>query len=229
VSEPPLHTGDDSYQYHAPPHMGLDILYSDADFLLLNKPSGLLSVPGRGEDRQDSMSSRLQAEYPEALVVHRLDMSTSGIMLFARHKAAHRAMSMLFAERAVSKTYVAVVDGLVKDECGEINQPLITDWHNRPRQKIDHEHGKPSTTAYKVLQRDVQKKLTRVQLHPITGRSHQLRLHMQWLGHAILGDEFYACETARLKSNRLLLHAQTLAFKQPMTNKSLQITCFADF
>ncbi|MDX8384107.1 MAG: pseudouridine synthase [Ghiorsea sp.] len=219
---------NERFQYCPPPHEGLEILFQDEYFIACNKPSGLLAVPGRGEDRADSLSSRVQAEFSEALIVHRLDMPTSGIMLLARSKEAHRQMSMLFAERGVYKAYIAVVDGMVS-EGGEVNQPLITDWENRPKQKIDHEHGKPSTTQYHVLSHDKIAQTSRIKLEPITGRSHQLRVHMQYLGHAIVGDEFYASPAAQQKATRLLLHAEQLTFIHPITSQPTQINCPAPF
>lgn len=178
--------------YCPPVDEGLDILYHDEALLVVNKPSGLLSVPGRGVEKQDCLSSRVQVEYPDALIVHRLDMETSGVMVLARNKAVHRQLSMLFQERDVTKRYIAVVDGRIPDASGSIDLPLICDWPNRPRQVVDHEQGKPSLTRYKVLWRDVEQDITRVELEPETGRSHQLRVHLQSLGFPILGDPLYA-------------------------------------
>jgi len=210
--------------YQPPQHTDLDILFQDEYLLVVNKPAGLLSVPGKGADKQDCMVSRCAAVFGEIHIAHRLDMSTSGIIAFARNKEAVRAMNKLFAERAVSKTYIAIVDGLLDHDSGEINAPLMVDWPNRPRQKVDAE-GKPSCTVYQVLSRDEAAHTSRVQLTPITGRSHQLRVHMMSIGHAILGDEFYAPDAAFHQANRLLLHAAKLSFIHPFSGVPLHIDC----
>jgi len=216
-------------KYNPPPHQRLDILHQDKGLVIVNKPSGLLSVAGRGEDKQDCMHTRLQAEYPSALVVHRLDMSTSGILLFALDKAMQRALSILFEKRRVEKQYTARVYGQVGQPRGIIDAPLITDWPNRPRQKIDLLQGKPSVTEYTRISVDTAMNSTRLQLHPMTGRSHQLRVHLLSLGHPILGDELYGNEASRNASDRLLLHAERLAFRHPTTGQPLDIHCPADF
>ncbi|MDQ6988517.1 MAG: pseudouridine synthase [Mariprofundaceae bacterium] len=213
------------YLYQPPPAQALHILFQDETILMVDKPSGLLSVPGRGEDRQDCMSSRVQDVFPEALVVHRLDMSTSGIMVFALNQAMQRDLNALFANREVHKTYTAVVHGLLVEDKGEINQPLMTDWENRPRQKIDTEHGKASKTLYQVVSRDVEKQTCVLCLTPITGRSHQLRLHMAWLEHPILGDKFYAPRAVQQQADRLLLHATSIRFQHPISQEMLDIHC----
>lgn len=207
--------------YQPPADDGLDILYQDDTLLVLNKPGGLLSVPGKGVDRQDSLAVRAQKEFPEAEVVHRLDMATSGIMLMARSKSAQSQLSKLFQQRQLQKTYIAVVDGKPEQDSGEIDLPLITDWPNRPKQKVDFEHGKSSQTRYQVLQHNAADNTTRVQLEPITGRSHQLRVHMQQIGHAILGDQLYADEVAQKKADRLLLHAASIGFVHPISMKAV--------
>lgn len=209
-------------EYRPPAHEGLDILYQDDAMLVFNKPAGLLSVPGRGEDKQDCLSTRVQAEFPDALVVHRLDMETSGVLVMARGKQIQSQLSQLFQNRDVRKQYIAVVDGRVVQPRGQIDLPLITDWPNRPRQMVDQEHGKPSRTYYSVLVRDIEGNTTRVELIPETGRSHQLRVHMQALGHAILGDRLYADEDTQKKSNRLMLHAVSLSFIHPVTREPLR-------
>ena len=216
------------HDYQPPPDHGITLLFEDEHLLVVNKPAGLLSVPGNSPQKKDCMESRLQANFLEALTVHRLDMSTSGILLFARNKTMHSAMSKLFAERKINKTYIAVVDGLVEQDKGEINAPLMVDWLNRPKQKVDAQ-GKPSCTYYEVISRDPNTNSTKVQLTPITGRSHQLRVHMMSIGHAILGDEFYAPDTAFHKADRLLLHAAELAFIHPVTNQPVHIHCPPDF
>ena len=214
--------------YIPPKHTGLDILFQDEYLLVVNKPAGLLSVPGNRPEKQDCMVSRCQAEFGDIHIAHRLDMSTSGIIAFARSKDTVRAMNQLFAEREVSKAYIAVVDGIVAQDNGEINAPLMVDWPNRPRQKIG-EQGKPSCTMYQVLERNPADNTTRLQLTPITGRSHQLRVHMMSIGHAILGDEFYAPDAAFHKADRLLLHAAELAFIHPITGQPVHIHCPPSF
>jgi tRNA pseudouridine32 synthase/23S rRNA pseudouridine746 synthase len=205
--------------YNPPPDTGLDLIHQDKALLVLNKPSGLLSVPGRGADKQDSLLTRVRKHFADAECVHRLDMETSGLMLLARGKQAQRALSLLFQQRQVHKQYVAIVDGKVEPDNGEIHLPLICDWPNRPRQKIDYAHGKASLTHFSVLSHDARQHTTRVALRPATGRSHQLRVHMQSLGHSILGDRLYATPGARDRAPRLLLHASELAFCHPLTGQ----------
>jgi len=209
--------------YQPPLHEGLNILFMDEDLLIFDKPSGLLSVPGRDEAKQDCMISRVQIEHPEALIVHRLDMATSGLLIMAKNKQIHRQLSLLFQERKIEKEYIAVVDGIIKADYGEINLPLITDWPNRPKQKVDYEKGKPSKTHFHVLKRDAANKVTRVSLKPETGRTHQLRVHMLSIGHAILGDNLYADSEAKEKSDRLLLHANYLKFNHPVSESVIEI------
>ena len=216
-------------KYNPPPHTSLDILFKDEYLLVLNKPSGLLSVPGRGEDKQDCLISRVQSEYPDALIVHRLDMSTSGLMVIALGKEMERALSILFQQREVAKNYIAIVDGEISPTVGMVDLPLMTDWPNRPKQNVDFEKGKPSQTEYKVLSYDKNNNSTRVLLTPITGRTHQLRLHMQSINHAILGDELYANEEAIKTSPRLLLHACNLSFQHPITNTLIKINSEPEF
>lgn len=196
------------------------VLYEDEAILVVEKPSGLLSVPGRGPENQVSLISKVQKIHPDALIVHRLDMPTSGLMVLARSPEVHRALSMAFAAREVSKRYEALVAGRVEKDVGEVDLPLITDWPNRPRQMVDHQIGKPSKTLYEVLSRHEDH--TRVSLVPVTGRSHQLRVHMMALGHPILGDLFYAPEDVCAKSERLLLHACDLGFDHPVTGKKMR-------
>jgi tRNA pseudouridine32 synthase/23S rRNA pseudouridine746 synthase len=201
-----------------------EYIYCDQWLLVANKPAGLLCVPGRGEDKQDCLSSRIQHDFSDALIVHRLDMATSGLVVFARGKAMQGRLSEMFRERLVAKRYVAVVEGTMASDDGEIDLPVGADWPNRPMQKIDAEHGKPSLTRYRVLARNMGS--TRVELEPVTGRTHQLRIHMAAIGHPIMGDALYGDATA---SPRLLLHAQSLAFSHPVTQISLQLTCPAAF
>jgi len=207
--------------YSPPPDTGLHILYRDNVLLAVDKPSGLLSVPGRGAQKHDSLSVRVQSAYPEALIVHRLDMATSGLMLFARDRGAQSAMGRLFQTRQVHKEYIALVAGQVDPSQGEVDLPLIADWPNRPRQRIDHEIGKPALTRYEVLEHDAAANTSRVCLTPVTGRSHQLRLHMAALGYPILGDELYADPATHARSARLLLHAQRLRFAHPLEGREL--------
>jgi len=193
----------------------VDFAFQDAHLLIVNKPAGLLSVPGRGEDKQDCLSARIQQLFPDALVVHRLDMATSGLMVFARGEAVQRELSRMFREREVTKRYVALVAGVLENEVGEIDLPLMADWPNRPKSKIDQELGKPSLTRYRLL--GIEDGDSRVELVPITGRTHQLRLHLASIGHPIIGDTLYDGRSAE----RLMLHATRLTFDHPITAKPL--------
>lgn len=215
--------------YLPPPDTGLDMVYADDYLLIVNKPAGLLSVPGRGPEKQDCLLSRVQREFPAALTVHRLDMCTSGLMVLALGKAMERALSILFQQRKVEKRYIAVVDGKPEADSGEIDLPLITDWPNRPRQMVSYEHGKPSQTRYRVLAYDQNTDASRVELEPLTGRTHQLRVHMMRLGHAILGDEFYASPEVYAKAERLLLHAMELGFEHPVSDERISFEAEPDF
>mgnify|MGYP000100181036 FL=1 len=205
--------------YQPPMSPYLDILYQDNDLVVLNKPSGLLTVTGRLSEHQDCLETRVQRVLPTATIVHRLDMATSGIILMALHKAAHVEISRQFEKREISKRYLARVYGQIANDCGEVNLPLICDWPNRPKQKVDHQNGKKALTQYQVLTRETNSTL--VELTPITGRSHQLRVHMLALGHPILGDRLYAHSEALKVSKRLQLHAQALTFKHPVTKNEL--------
>lgn len=205
---------------------GLARLYEDESLVAIDKPAGLLSVPGRGEANRDCVAVRVQAELPDALVVHRLDQATSGVMLFARGADAQRALSIAFAERRVAKRYEAVVHGLVSDNDGEIDLPLLTDWPSRPRQMVDHQRGKPSLTRWSVLSRDAAAGTSRVQLEPVTGRSHQLRVHLASIGHAIVGDTLYAPPP---HAPRLMLHACELRLPHPADTRTLVIASALPF
>jgi tRNA pseudouridine32 synthase / 23S rRNA pseudouridine746 synthase len=214
------------------PATELALLYADESLLVLDKPSGLLSVPGRGEDKQDCLSARVQAHYSDALVVHRLDMATSGLMVMARGNAAQRVLNDAFAERQVTKRYEAVVDGLLAaplEPWGLIDLPIVVDWPQRPRRIICHATGKPSQTRWRVLQHDAQVQTTRVALEPITGRSHQLRVHLLALGHAIVGDALYGGPRVQGLASRLLLHACALALPHPLTGETLRFESPAPF
>ena len=203
----------------------LDVVFVDDHLVILNKPSGLLSVPGRGEDKQDCLIARAQSQWPEALTVHRLDMATSGLMVIARGPETQRKLSHAFEIREVSKSYEAIVSGVLQAEVTDsaerwqdIQMPLLIDWPNRPKSKVDWEHGKPSHTQWRVMGSALGN-ATRVELKPLTGRTHQLRLHMMAIGHAILGDALYAPPEVQAQSSRLLLHARILQFKHPVTAK----------
>jgi tRNA pseudouridine32 synthase / 23S rRNA pseudouridine746 synthase len=210
-----------------------DLIYEDSALLLFNKPSGLLSVPGKGPDKADCLRTRVQQVYPEALTVHRLDMSTSGILLMARSAELHRKLSIAFANREVEKRYIAVVEGKVAEHSAEIwqliDKPIATDWINRPQQKIDAQEGKPSQTRYKLLSYDATADTTRLELAPITGRTHQLRVHLQSIGHSILGDHLYASPEMMAKSVRLMLHASELRLAHPVSGNSLTFQCACPF
>ncbi|MBI5717468.1 MAG: RluA family pseudouridine synthase [Burkholderiales bacterium] len=187
--------------------------HEDDHLVVVDKPAGLLAVPGRGADKQDCLSARVAVRWPDARVVHRLDMATSGLMLFARGALMQRRLNAAFAERRVDKRYVAVVHGLAMQDAGEIDAPLIVDWPHRPRQRIDAQHGRPALTRWRVLWRDAAARRTRLELEPVSGRAHQLRVHLCSIGHAIVGDALYGDDGAT--EERLLLHACRLAFEHP--------------
>lgn len=199
---------------------GLNLIYRDESLIVANKPAGLLAVPGRGLDKQDCLASRVQAEFPDALIVHRLDMATSGMLLFARGAEMQRRLSQMFREHEIQKRYVAVVSGSLEPLSGEIDLPLISDWPNRPRQKVDHFAGKRSLTRYRLLENSAG--TSRVELEPITGRTHQLRVHMAAIGHPILGDALYGGEVSG-GAGRLLLHASALSFAHPLNAGPLNL------
>lgn len=212
------------------------IVYQDDALLVLDKPAGLLSVPGRGADKQDCLSSRVQGRYPTASVVHRLDMGTSGLMLMALNGEVQRLLNEAFARRTVHKRYQAVVDGLVtvpegseSDGWQHIDLPIALDWPNRPRRIIDIPVGKPSQTRWQVVSVDRASHSSRLQLEPLTGRSHQLRVHLQAIGHPILGDALYAPVDVAAKSARLLLHASELALMHPVTGQAMRFVSPAPF
>ena len=212
------------FVYQPPLDPYLQIVYRDNDLVVLNKPSGLLTVPGRLPEHKDCLENRVARVLPSATIVHRLDMATSGIIIMALNKPAHVAISQQFEKRKTQKRYIARVFGHVKEEQGSVDQPLICDWPNRPKQMIDHERGKPSLTHYKVL--SYGDNSTLVELTPITGRSHQLRVHMLSIGHPILGDRLYAHDEALAMATRLNLHAQMLSIHHPVSNK--EMTFLAD-
>ncbi|NOI15682.1 RluA family pseudouridine synthase [Vibrio hepatarius] len=212
-------------EYNPPTDPWVDIVFEDDHILAVNKPSGLLSVPGRAPEHHDSMWSRLQETYPEIQVVHRLDMCTSGLMLLAKSKHAESALKKQFQFRLTHKVYYARVWGQLEQDEGVIELPLICDWPNRPKQKVCFEDGKLSKTLFQVAKRE--EKTTIVRLLPITGRSHQLRVHMQALGHPIVGDEFYSEGEAFQFSDRLELHAAELSFYHPRSHwlRSIFVPC----
>lgn len=221
--------------------MPITVIFEDASLLVLDKQPGLLSVPGRGAGKQDCLSARTQARFPDALVVHRLDMATSGLMLMARGKDAQRALSAAFASREVHKRYIAVVDGALAppvEDWGVIDLPIALDWPNRPLRVIDTSLGKPSVTRWRVaLSSDVEAggpalggaPKTRLELEPVTGRSHQLRVHLAAIGHPILGDALYAPAAVQGRSSRLMLHASKLALTHPQSGLRMQFQSAAPF
>ena len=188
----------------------VELLFVDDHLLVAVKPAGLLAVPGRGPDKQDCLSARLQQLFPDSMVVHRLDMATSGLMVFARGAGMQRKLSIMFQQREMEKRYVAICAGILQPAQGEIDLPIAADWPNRPLQRIDTDYGKPSLTRYQLLQQEGDH--SRVELEPVTGRTHQLRLHLSALGHPILGDALYGDEH---NAPRLLLHACLLRFNHP--------------
>lgn len=200
------------------------IIYIDDDLIIVDKPAGLLSVPGKAEDNRDCLITRIQEKYPEAIIVHRLDMATSGLMILPRSKRAEKRISVQFQRRKVLKKYVALLHGVIDEDEGVITAPLICDWENRPRQKIDFEIGKPSQTYFEVLER--YKDTTRVCFWPSTGRSHQLRMHSIYIEHPICGDLFYIGHDGY---KRLMLHASYLEFKHPMSGEKIAFESLPDF
>jgi tRNA pseudouridine32 synthase/23S rRNA pseudouridine746 synthase len=212
-------------QAHAVPP-GIELVHQDQDLLVLNKPPGLLSVPGRGENKQDCLSRRVQGEFADALVVHRLDMATSGLLIFARGAAVQRALSADFANRRVHKRYIARVSGvLAVDPTWQcIDLPILVDWPNRPL-RTTHPEGQASQTRWRCVEHDSASQTSRLELEPLTGRSHQLRVHLQALGHPILGDALYAPPAVQGMAPRLLLHACTLRVLHPRSGAPIEWDC----
>ena len=204
---------------YEPPKTPLDILYIDEDVLVVNKPSGLLTVPGKELKHHDSLELRVKIEYPNSFLVHRLDMDTSGVIIFALSKSTQRSLNLQFEKRIVKKLYEARVFGNIKEDNGFIDLPLIVDWPNRPLQKIDVKEGKSALTHWQVLDREGD--VTRVALMPETGRTHQLRVHMMSLGHTILGDRFYGNVAEINLANELQLHAKELMIHHPENGKKI--------
>tara|TARA_R110002167_G_scaffold94177_8_gene251672 strand:+ start:432 stop:1052 length:621 start_codon:yes stop_codon:yes gene_type:complete len=205
----------------------IEIIYADEQIVVANKPHDLLSVPGRGPDNQDCLLHRLQPQYPTLRIVHRLDCATSGLMVLALDADSHRELSRQFHDRITQKRYIAMIAGSPQQASGSVELPLRCDWENRPKQVVDHQQGKHALTHYRVLEQRPDQ--ARVELTPITGRSHQLRVHMQSMGHPILGDRFYADAAALKQADRLLLHAQQLGFNHPLSQQPLSFVAPSPF
>jgi tRNA pseudouridine32 synthase/23S rRNA pseudouridine746 synthase len=216
-----------TFIYNPPTEPWLDILYQDKDIIVLNKPSGLLTNPGRGPELADCLFSRVKAEFELAQLVHRLDLSTSGVVVMALRRKAERELKRQFAERIVKKRYLALVAGRLDTPTGSINYPLTVDPEQAPRQKVCYQHGKAALTHYQVIQQFASSAL--IELSPVTGRSHQLRVHMLALGHPILGDAFYAPPPVLAAAPRLLLHAASLQLLHPYSGQPLEFTADTDF
>lgn len=212
-------TANPDFIYQPPMSPYLDIVYQDNDIVVLNKSSGLLTVPGRLAEHKDCLQHRVQSVLPTATIVHRLDMATSGIIIMALNKPAHVEISRQFEKRLTGKSYIARVYGKVKEQTGTVEKSLICDWPNRPKQKVDEEHGKKALTHYEVI--EYQGNNTLIRLTPVTGRSHQLRVHMLAIGHPILGDRLYAHDQALTSSPRLQLHANVLSLAHPKSQKKI--------
>ncbi len=220
----------DEYIYN-PPQDPLVLIHVDDQVLLVNKPAGLLSVPGKGPDKADCLIARLRDLHPEVLLVHRLDTDTSGVMIFAMNKDAQGALGQQFEKRQTKKIYLARLWGRLSPAEGRVDLPLIVDWPNRPRQHVNHETGRPAQTDWRVIKHspaESKRPETRVRLMPLTGRSHQLRVHMAALGHPILGDPLYAGAEAQ-DYPRLMLHAESLRFRHPETGKSITHSAICPF
>ncbi|AWL11050.1 tRNA pseudouridine(32) synthase [Saliniradius amylolyticus] len=213
--------------YHPPLDPYLDIIYRDDHLLVMNKPSGLLSVPGKAEDQKDSLQLRCQRVWPTATIVHRLDMATSGLMVLPLNREAQRHLARQFQERQTQKRYLTRIYGQPRASHGSIELPLICDWPNRPKQMVDFNRGKPSLTHWRVLEK--RENDTLMELTPVTGRSHQLRVHMQHLGHPILGDRLYAHPEALSMAERLQLHAFQLGFTHPESGQWCQFEAPCEF
>ncbi|MFT7127083.1 MAG: tRNA pseudouridine32 synthase/23S rRNA pseudouridine746 synthase [Pseudoalteromonas tetraodonis] len=206
-----------------------ELLLERPEFIIVSKPSGLLTVPGRHPLNQDSLSNRLSEVYDTPRIVHRLDMDTSGILVVGLTQAAASEFGKLFQGRAVDKEYVAVVDGLIEADRGHIDFPLIADWVNRPLNKVCYATGKKSHTEFEVLERDEKLNRTRVKLIPHTGRSHQLRIHMREIGHSIIGCDMYASDEICYAGDRLMLHARYIGFDDPFTGDRIDVSFEASF
>jgi len=213
--------------YNPPTSPFLDIVYQDESLVVFNKQSGLLSVRGKAKEHQDSLQSRVESVWPGVGIVHRLDMSTSGLMVMALNKSTLKELNRQFQQRETNKRYEALVWGKIGQAEGVITEPLIVDWPNKPKQKVCYEYGKPSETRWRVLEE--MEGYTRLELIPITGRSHQLRVHLASIGHPILGDKFYAHDEAFQLRSRLCLHAKELGFKHPQTDEMVSFKISVPF
>jgi tRNA pseudouridine32 synthase/23S rRNA pseudouridine746 synthase len=229
IRKPPA-TGDvlpTLLDYHPPREPWLSVVHEEDDFIVLDKPSGLLSVPGRHPSLSDSIRLRARSRWPTAEMVHRLDKDTSGLILLALNKPAHAKLGAQFEARATEKAYIARVAGRIADDNGTVDLPIAVDWDNKPRHRVDFEHGRPALTEWRVLDRE--ENATRLRLMPHTGRTHQLRVHMKAIGHVILGDAFYAEDEALAAADRLQLHAAELGFAHPRTGEKLRFVSPAPF
>jgi tRNA pseudouridine32 synthase / 23S rRNA pseudouridine746 synthase len=231
-STPPYHFTMLGHAQDSQP-LAITLVYADDSLVVINKPSGLLAVPGRGADKQHCASLLAQHMFADALIVHRLDQATSGLLLLARGPAMQRALGHLFEKRQVDKNYVSVVHGLVAPSQGSISLPLAADWPARPRQKVDHAMGKPALTRYQTISHDPLAGTTRLALQPETGRTHQLRVHMLAIGHPIVGDSLYADEGLAGHTDHgyahLHLHAQSLSLVHPVTGEPMHWQCACPF
>ncbi|RDE09410.1 pseudouridine synthase [Pelagibacterium lacus] len=216
-----------TFVYDPPTEPWLVIVHEDDDIVVFDKPSGLLSVPGKDLRLADSLQTRALERYPGAGTIHRLDKDTSGLIVMARHKGAHGHIGKQFEYRQTSKAYIARVWGEMAEEEGLVDLPLATDWENKPRQRVDHERGRPAQSRWQVIGREPG--ATRLRLVPITGRTHQLRVHMREIGHPILGDEFYATGPALDAADRLQLHAAELGFRHPRGGEPVLFTSTPPF
>ena len=217
-------------EFIAPPcHGVIEVLYQDEHILLINKPSGLLSLSGKNPLNKDSVHYRLVQDFPSATLLHRLDFGTSGIMLVALNKQVNGLLTQQFQQRTISKTYTAILHGVLPDDEGEVGLPIAKDVDNFPFMKICHETGKPAQSHYRVISRDLQELSTKVTFRPITGRTHQLRIHSLHLGHPILGCDLYFNAQSRHMSSRLLLHATTLTFIHPISLETINCVCPSPF
>lgn len=213
---------------YTPPQEPLEIIYEDEDLVVVNKPAGLLSVMGRLPEHQDSAYLRILEKFPTAKVTHRLDMATSGLLMFAKHRDAEVAVSKMFQARTVKKYYIALIQGKIQAE-GSVEVPLITDWENRPRQMVHFELGKQAKTLFQLMEYDAEADQSRVCLEPVTGRSHQLRVHMMHIGHPIMGDKLYHPDSARFHLKRMALHAAYLAFQHPLKMHDIELYSDVEF
>jgi tRNA pseudouridine32 synthase/23S rRNA pseudouridine746 synthase len=224
---PTLDPVPQSYDYRPPMEPYLSVVHVDDDILVLDKPSGLLSVAGKDPALADCLAARAAERYPGARIVHRLDKDTSGVMVLGLSKRAISGLGIQFEKRQTKKAYVARVWGDIAGDSGRVDLPLATDWENKPRQRVDFEHGRPAQTDWTVLDREGG--VTRVKLVPRTGRTHQLRVHMLAIGHPILGDAFYATGAARSAAGRLQLHAEELSFAHPADGRMADFIVPAPF